>query len=209
MQDNNPQPKTDIIPASSTALTEQSTGGTQTTQSDNAGFEAVRPSDDEIIEGRPGFASMEPIKWQSAEHIEHSRDNVWFIWFGIVVVVFILVAIFLMKSWTFAALIPVMAVALIMYIRRPPIVHSYIVSSKGVYINEKLRAYGEFKSFGVIEGDLDHSIMLIPRKRFQPGVTVYIPAELGEEIVDALAARLPMVPVRLDMIDQLLHILRI
>ncbi len=208
MQDNNPQPE-DINQSVDIDTTSNEPVQSPTEAPSTSGFEAVRPADDEIVEGRPGFASMEPIKWQAAEHVEHSRDNMWFLWFGLVVVMLILIAIFLMNSWTFAILIPVMAVALIMYIRRPAIVHSYTVSSKGIYINEKLRPYQEFKSFGVVEDDLDHSIMLIPRRRFQPAVTVYVPEDLGEEIVDALAARLPMVPVRLDMIDRLLHILRI
>jgi len=43
--------------------------------------------------------------------------------------------------------------------------------------------------------------MLIPIKRFAPGVSVYFPDEVGEKVVDILGSRLPMENLKLDMID--------
>jgi hypothetical protein len=51
--------------------------------------------------------------------------------------------------------------------------------------------------------------MLLPTKRFKPGVSVYFPEEAGEAIVDMLGARLPMQEFHLDIIDKLVRKLRI
>lgn len=53
------------------------------------------------------------------------------------------------------------------------------------------------------------AIVLTPRKRFSPRVTVFFPEAQGEAIVDAFGARLPMEEVKLDMLDKLIKFLRI
>ncbi|MBC7764177.1 hypothetical protein H7Y29_00515, partial [Microbacteriaceae bacterium] len=49
-----------------------------------------------------------------------------------------------------------------------------------------------------------HSVVLVPRKRFQLGQTIYFPEEVGETLVDMLAARLPMKETAPDLIDRIL-----
>jgi hypothetical protein len=49
-----------------------------------------------------------------------------------------------------------------------------------------------------------HSAVLVPRKRFQLGQTVYFPTEVGEQLVDMLASRLPMKELEPDALDRLL-----
>jgi hypothetical protein len=49
-----------------------------------------------------------------------------------------------------------------------------------------------------------NSIVLVPRKRFQLGQTLYFPDEVGEPLVDMLAARLPMKEAAPDIIDKIL-----
>ncbi len=149
------------------------------------------------------------VRWQAAEHIDRDQDALWFVWFGVITLAFMALAIFLMKSWTFAVLVPVMAAALIVYVRRPPAVHDYTLSRQGLHINDKLYSFGEFKEFGLVSDDDEHSVMLVPRKRLRPGVTVYFPEEVGEQVVDMLAARLPMHQIKLDPIDRLIRLLRI
>lgn len=153
-------------------------------------------------------ASSEPIRWQAHEYIHHERDIWWFIIFGIVVVAFMAAAIYL-QAWTFVALIPVMAVAIIVYVRRPPQLLDYTLSGQGLYINDKLYPFAEYKAFGIIQDGNEHSIMLIPIERFKPGVSVYFPEDIGESIVDLLGARLPMRELHLDALDRILRKLRL
>jgi hypothetical protein len=151
----------------------------------------------------------EPVRWQATEYIHRHKGAGWFIVFGIVVVIAMAVAIFLMQSLTFAILVPVMAAALVVYAYRPPRVLDYTLSRKGLHVNDHLYSFGEFKGFGVIHDDDEYSVMLIPTKRFRPGVYVYFPEEAGEAIVDMLAARLPMQELHMDLVDRLIRKLRI
>ena len=149
------------------------------------------------------------IQWQATEYLQHDRSATWFIVLGIITLALMAVAIFWMQSISFAILIPVMAAALVMYVKRPPALISYTVSRKGIHINDKLHTYEEFRSFGVLSHEGNHSVVLVPRKRFQLSQTVYFPEEIGEDLVDMLAARLPMNEVKPDAIDRFLARMRL
>jgi hypothetical protein len=153
--------------------------------------------------------SQEPVRWQASEYIHQEKNALWFLIFGIVVLGLMALAILLMQAWTFAVLIAVMAVAVVVYARRPPRVLTYTLSAKGLYVGDRLYDMSEFKSFGVIHDGAEFSVMLIPVKRFLPGVTVYFPEALGEQIVDFLGARLPMQELHLDVIDKIVRKLRL
>ena len=90
------------------------------------------------------------LRWQGTERIDREKDTLWFVGLGVVTLILMVVAIFLMQSPTFAILIPVMAAALVIYVRRPPAMIPYTLSTKGIYVNERLYPYSTFKSFGVV-----------------------------------------------------------
>ena len=149
------------------------------------------------------------LRWESAEYVHHSRGAIWYVVFGLATLAAVAVAIFVVKSITFAILIPVMVLALLVYIRRAPDTIQYTLSRKGLHVNDKLYAYDLFKSFGIVTHNNMHSAILVPRKRFQLGQTVYFPEEIGEPLVDMLASRLPMKDLAPDAIDRLLAKLRL
>lgn len=153
--------------------------------------------------------AVEPVRWQAYEYIQRNKNRTWYILFGLVCVILIAVAIFVIQSFTFAVLIPVMAAALIVYSRRPPRLLDYTLSQQGLHINDQLYSFVNFKGFAVIHGDDEYSVLLIPIKRFKPGVSVYFPEEAGEAIVDMLASRLPMQELHLDLVDRIIRKLRI
>lgn len=174
---------------------------------ENQTMQAGYPTDasrEDTSEEESSYLSQ-PIRWQATEYAHRDRDMVWFAFFVVVTVVMIAVAIFLIKSITFAILIPVMAAALVVYIRRPPSLLDYTLSRQGLHINDRLYPFSEFKSFALIHGGKEYSIMLIPTKRFKPGVSIYFPEEAGEAIVDLLAARMPMQEMQLDIVDRLIQ----
>jgi hypothetical protein len=151
-----------------------------------------------------------PVSWSAHEYVHIDKSPIWFVLFVIVVLGLIAVDVFLLKSWTFSALVIVMAIAVIIYARRPPRELTYTLSAKqGLYISERLYHFDEFKSFGIIKDGEHNSIMLIPTKRFSPGVSVYFPEEAGERIVDILGQRLPMEELKLDIIDIVVRKLRL
>lgn len=175
------------------------------------------PMNDELTEEEPGYApgdieregDEELVRWQATEYIHREKNSVWYIGLAVATVVMMIAAWFLMHSLSFVILLPVMAAALVVYARRPPAVINYTLSRKGLHVNDRLYDFDQFKEFGLVHGDDEHSVLLVPRKRFQPGLTVYFPEEAGEAVIDMLAARLPMREINLDFVDRLLRLLRV
>jgi len=158
----------------------------------------------------PHLAAEDPINWEAAEYIHMEKGTGWFVVFALVVLAFIALDIFVIKAYTFSVLVVVMAIAIIVYARRPPrSIHYALSPTQGLYVGEKLHQFDEFKAFGMIRDGEHYSIMLIPTKRFATGVSVYFPEELGERIIDLLGQRLPMENLKLDAIDVLVRKLRL
>ena len=152
----------------------------------------------------------DPVNWTASEYIHMEKGGWWFVIFILVVLGLIALDIFVLRAWTFSLLVIVMAIAVIVYSRRPPRTLHYALSgSQGLYVDEKLHHYDDFKAFGMIRDGEHYSIMLIPRKRFSPGVSVYFPEEVGEQIIDILGKRLPMENLKLDTIDIIVRKLRL
>ncbi len=144
------------------------------------------------------------LRWQGTEYLHQEHSLVWYGVLAVSAIVLMVLALVIMHSITFALLIPVMAATLVVYTRRPPGVNDYILSRKGLHINEKLYPFASFKSFSVVTHGGAHSVVLVPRKRFQIAQTIYFPEEIGEQLVDMFAARLPMKDSGPDAIDKLL-----
>jgi len=148
------------------------------------------------------------VNWEAEEYLQRSKGAGWYV--GFVVVVLGLVALsIVLKWWTFTALVALSAVALLIYAVRPPRRLHYSLSDKGLSEGGRVYNYEDFKSFGVMQEGDKYAIMLTPKKRFSPRVTVYFPQESGEEIVDAFGMRLPMEEVKLDFLDKIVRMLRI
>ena len=163
-----------------------------------------------IIENVTPVIENSPIHWSANEYIYREKNHLWFVIFAIVILVFIAGDIFFLKSYTFSALVVVMAISVVVFSRRPPRTIEYALSDDhGLYVGEKLYHFSEFKAFGVLQEEGYNSIILIPIKRFLPGVSVYFPQEVGEKIVDIFGARLPMETAKLDIIDIIVHKLRL
>ncbi|HEV7952028.1 MAG TPA: hypothetical protein VGO98_01495 [Candidatus Saccharimonadales bacterium] len=154
-------------------------------------------------------STIAPVRWQAQEYIHHDKGILWFVVFAVSFVALMAIAIFLIKSITFIILVPVMAVALFVYVNRPPRMIDYTLSRKGLHINDRLYSFTEFKGFGVIHDGKEYSVLLLPIKRFVPGVSVYFPEQAGEAIVDILGTRLPMQELHLDFVDRIIRKLRI
>ncbi len=165
------------------------------------------PQGDELSESDIDLS--QPVSWEAREYIHQEKGTKWFIAFAVVFVLLMVVAVVLMKAWSFAILLVVIAAAIIVLAKRPPRLMEYTLSEDGLHIDDTLHAYADFRSFGVIRDGEEFSVMLIPRKRFQPGITVYFPEELGEDVVDALGSRLPMRDLKLDAVDRLVRKLRL
>ncbi|EDK72331.1 hypothetical protein TM7_0548 [candidate division TM7 genomosp. GTL1] len=168
-----------------------------------AAFAQPRKSeDDEEAEDQP------VLTWEASEYINHEKDFLWYFGFGIVVLVFLAVALFV-KAWTFAVLVLIMAAATIVYIRRPPRTMRYSLSERGFHIGSQFHPYSEYRAFGVVDDGPFFAIMLVSIKRFMPSTLIYFAEQDGEKIVDMFASHLPMEDLELDFTDILIRRLRL
>ena len=154
------------------------------------------------------MASSDAISWEAEEYIVREKNSWWYVGLVAVGLMFSALAIWL-QAWTFLAVIVLSVVALLVYAMRPPRILHYTLSNKGLSEGDHLYDYSEFKAFGILQEEGHFAIVLTPRKRFSPRMTVYFPEAQGEEIVDAFGARLPMEPVEMDLLDKLIKFLRI
>lgn len=153
--------------------------------------------------GRPQEAASAALEWQASEYVEHQKSPVWFIVLAVITAGLVAAAIFLLKNYTFALLLVVMAAAIVVWAKRPAQEMYYRLDESGIFVNDKLFALHDFRAFGVLQDGATNSVVLLPNKRFRPGVTVYFPHELGEQIVDMLGNQLPMQELKPDWIDKL------
>lgn len=148
------------------------------------------------------------ISWEASEVIEHSRGPLWYIAFGIIVLALVGVMVYF-QQWTFAVLIFVMAVAVIVMMRRPPRILHYTANHAGLIIDDKMHNYAEYRAFGLIRDDALFAIKLIPVKRFSPETMVYFAEKDGEVIMDILGSHLPMEEMKLDIADRIIRKIRL
>ena len=154
------------------------------------------------------MSGKEIVNWEAKEYIQRDKNGGWYVGLVVVALGLVILSVFL-QWWTFTALVILSAVCLVIYSIRPPRELHYSLSNKGLSEGNKLYDYSEYRSFGVLSEGENFAIVLTPRKRFSPRVTVYFPEERGEEIVDAFGARLPMEEVKRDFLDKLVNFLRI
>lgn len=159
-----------------------------------------------VITDRP---LAQPFSWHAPEGLRPQRGTMWYIVFGIVTIGLMAASILLMKSWTFAILIPVMATTLLLLSTRAPQTINYSISPKGIYVADMLHDFSEFRAFGIMEEQGYFSAVLLPVKRFSPGLTLYFTETEGEMVVDMLGARLPMQAVAPDALEKIIRLIRL
>lgn len=156
-----------------------------------------------------GIDLTEPIAWNAPEGVRIQRDAVWYVLFAIVLAGLMALAILVFQNWTFAILLPIMAVALFVLSNNNPQTINYAISPKGIYIADTLHDFSEFRAFGLLHENDQHSILLLPVKRFSPGLTIYFSEAEGEKIVDMLGARLPMQEIKPDALEKFIRLIKL
>ena len=156
-----------------------------------------------------GIDLTEPIAWNAPEGVRVQRGAVWYVLFAIVLAGLMALAILVFKNWTFTILLPIMAVALFVLSNKNPQTINYAISPKGIYIADTLHDFSEFRAFGLLHENDQHSILLLPVKRFSPGLTIYFSEAEGEKIVDMLGARLPMQEIKPDALEKFIRLIKL
>ncbi len=152
---------------------------------------------------------LEIANWRAQNIITGDKGKSWYLVFAAVLVVLLVVS-WLIQSWSFALLIIVSAVAILVVLSGKNVRQiSYSLSGRGFYIDGELHNYTDFRSFGILKENNVFSIVFLPKKRFSPSVSIYFPEENGEQIVDILGSILPMETIKLDFIDRIVRKLKL
>lgn len=150
----------------------------------------------------------EIANWQARDLLIGEKNQMWYVYFALIVAVLVAGAWLIggVDSWSFIAVIVVSAAAILMTrsAKHSQIIN-YALSTRGVYIGNDFYPYENFKAFGILREKQTFSILLMPKKRFSPSVSIYFSQENGEKITDILGARLPMSEVKLDTIDRIIR----
>ncbi|MBQ8985548.1 hypothetical protein IJ076_03355 [Candidatus Saccharibacteria bacterium] len=148
------------------------------------------------------------ISWEAEEYIIKSHNGWWYFGLAIITLGLSALAIWL-QGWTFLALIIVSAITVLVFNLRPPRKIKYLLNSEGIKEGKINHPFSDYRAFGILREESHYSAVLIPKKRFGLSAKVYFPESSGEEIVDALGARLPMKEVKIDFLDKIVNFLRI
>ena len=148
--------------------------------------------------------SLNQISWEFKEEINKSYSNKWYLGLFGIFTALVLIACFLMKSWSFIILLVVILVSVLIYIKTPKKDVKYLISGNEIFIDDAKYLIADYKSFGILKkSGNSHSIVLIPVKRLSPALILDFSEEYGEGIVDFFGARLPMQEVSRNFIDKI------
>jgi hypothetical protein len=154
------------------------------------------------------------ISWTASESVEYQRKGGWYAVLIIVTVIIIggavALQIFLdIQLWSTALLALVIFIAIMIVSRKKPRNLNYRLNRDGIYIEKKLYPWSNFRAFGINNDGALWTVSLIPSKRFSMDLSMFIPADKGEQIVDALGVILPMEKISTNAIDQMARRLKL
>lgn len=147
--------------------------------------------------------SVELASWTASEFIAHEKPSYWhFAVIGVAIVIAAIIYIFTQELISSFAVIVLGAVFTIYGSAKPRTVQ-YRLTSEGVYTDEKLHLYNDFKSFSTIETTGLPYIQLISRKRFMMPLTLYTEPSSVDQITEIIGKHVPYDQKHQDPVDKL------
>ena len=151
-------------------------------------------------------------QWQAPEFSYTHKPLGWYVGiFGFFAVLVVLAFFFLNTSfqkWITIGLLVVMAVATSVWASRKPKVLSYEVTNYGIAVNNKKYNFDDFRAFYEYMDYNQHSIDLVPGKRFGTLVSLPLATPEADDIIETIAHMVPEIEHNEDIIDRLVRRLR-
>jgi hypothetical protein len=140
-------------------------------------------------------AEPETLRWEAYEHEHIERKTEWYIALGVIAVSGAITSI-LFGNVLFAAVILLAAVTLGLIASRPPELHEFEISKKGIRIGHEFHAYKEIISFWV-DDELDEPLLLVDTTKIMaPNLVIPIGDKHPDEIRTYLRERADEVPMK-------------
>lgn len=152
--------------------------------------------------------SDDQVSWTASEYIAHQKSFGWYALLALAALVLAGLTYLFSRDLVSTGLLVVIVIIFGMYGGRKPRTLPYSVDSRGVQIGQRFYAYGQFRSFSVMQEGPFSSIVLMPLRRFMPLMTIYYEPQDEDKIVKVVADHLPLAPHKRDAIDNFMHKIR-
>jgi hypothetical protein len=148
------------------------------------------------------------IEWSAAEFIDHPKNTGWYILLVLAAIVLAMADYAVTKDIISTMVIIIAAAMFGFYAGRKPHTQRYRLGPQGLQIGEKTYGYQDYKHFSAIDEEGISSIVFMPLKHFAVPLTIYVPSEIEERVLDYLSTFLPVERHRVDAVDGLLRRIR-
>ena len=152
--------------------------------------------------------ATDEVQWTASEYIAHQKNSNWFFMLGLGTILLTALVFFITKDRFTTGVIPVVAILFGVFAARQPQVLTYRVHSRGIDVAQRGFPYEDFRSFSIFEHHAVPSIFVWPTKRFSAGLTMYLPPDQADQIIDTLSLYLPHEEREPDPVDSLMRRLR-
>lgn len=150
----------------------------------------------------PGYS----LTWTASEFIQHEKTIVWYMGLAIVTALLAISAYLLLDRDIFSLVI-IIILGFIFGVAgsRKPRVLNYTVDDHGIIIDQKDYDYDSFKSYSFDKENSVTSLLFVPNKRLDPSLTVYVPEDKSDEVIDLIGMYLPVQKHETGFFDKFLN----
>lgn len=147
----------------------------------------------------------EPIRWSAYEHEHIERTSDWFWALGIIAVSAALTSL-LFGNVLFALLILVAAVVLGLIAQKPPELHEFELSDRGIRVSGTLHAYEEILSFWVETETDNEPLLLVDTTKFMaPNLIIPLSGIEPARVRSFLRERIEEIPMKEPLAHKILE----
>ncbi len=134
---------------------------------------------------------VKSVSWEAPEHSHTKRGGDWFLALAIITIA-VVVAALIFGNFLFAILAALSGASVAVAASQPPQILTYVVSSRGIQVHERIYTFAMLKSYYISDEDpRGPQLLLTGQKTFTPLIVMPIPEEYIDEIEEILSARLP------------------
>lgn len=148
------------------------------------------------------------FSWSASEGPEFEKDMTWYGFYTLGTILIGALVYFVTRDVISSAVVFVAILGLLSIIAKKPQEQSYAIKDDQVALGSKIYNFRDFHAFSVDESGTVAGITLWPLKRFLPPITLHLPPEKEETIIDYLSIYLPIEVHQIDPLDKLLKKLR-
>lgn len=153
--------------------------------------------------------TQQALKWEASEYIHHEKSPQWMLaYFGVVALILGLTYL-MIKDVVSVIVIALLATAVFVLANRKPKTLSYELTDTGITINGREYPYNSFRSFSVVQYDAVESLFLEPMQRYMPSLSIYVAPDQIDDVANVISQYIPNRIREPDLIDQVIHRLRL